>query len=95
MAFDLFAIPAMSLECERSFSKASYAISARRSNLGNDIAEAEEVLRSWVSANVVVLSCYSYIEKNLGGELFRAVFGIFGNLLYDHVLNHSLDRPKR
>ena len=56
MAFDLFAIPAMSSECERSFSKASYTISARKSNLGNDIVEAGEVLRSWVSANVVVLS---------------------------------------
>ena len=29
MAIDLFAIPAMSSECERSFSKASYTISAR------------------------------------------------------------------
>ena len=55
MAFDLFAIPAMSSECERCFSKASYTISARRRNLGNDIVEAE-VLRSWVSADMVVLS---------------------------------------
>ncbi len=56
MAFDLFAIPAMSSECEWSFSKASYTISAWRSNLGNDIVEAEEVLRSWVSTNMVVLN---------------------------------------
>ena len=56
MAFDLFAIHAMSSECERSFSKASYTISARRSNLDNDIVEAEEVLRSRVSAKVVILS---------------------------------------
>lgn len=56
IAFDLFAIPAMSSECERSYCKASYTISARKSNLGNDIVEAGEVLRSWVSANVVVLS---------------------------------------
>ncbi len=46
LAFDLCAIPAMSSECERSFSKASYTISARRSTLGNDIVEAGEVLRS-------------------------------------------------
>lgn len=44
MAFDLFAIPAMSSECERSFSKASYTISARRSNLSNDIVESGEAL---------------------------------------------------
>ncbi len=56
MAFDLFAIPAMSSECERSFSKASYTISAQRSNLSNDIVEAGEVLRLWVSTNMVILS---------------------------------------
>ncbi len=56
MAFDLFAISAMSSECERSFSKASYTISARKSNLGNDIVEAGKVLRLWVSINMVVLS---------------------------------------
>ena len=46
----------MSLECERSFSKASYTISAQRSNLGNNIVEAGEMLRLWVSANIIVLS---------------------------------------
>lgn len=56
MACDLFAIPEMSSECERSFSKARYTISARRSTLGNDVVEAGEVLRSWVSADMVVLS---------------------------------------
>lgn len=44
MAFDLYAIPAMSSECERGFSKASYTISARRSNLSNDIVESGEAL---------------------------------------------------
>ena len=56
MAFDVFAIPAISSKCERSSSKASYTIFARRNNLGNDIVEAGEVLRSWMSANMVVLS---------------------------------------
>ena len=53
MAFDLFAIPAMSSECEQAFSKASYKISARRSNLSSDIVEGGETLRSWVSAGVI------------------------------------------
>lgn len=56
MTFDLFAISAMSSECERSFSEASYIISARRSNLVNYSFEAGEVLKSWVSAKVVILS---------------------------------------
>ncbi len=45
IAFELFPIPAMSSECERSFSKASYTISARRSNLSNDIVESWGALR--------------------------------------------------
>lgn len=56
MAFDLFAISAMSSECERSFSEVSYTISARRINLVNDTFEAGEVLKSWVSAKVSILS---------------------------------------
>ena len=44
MAFDLFAIPAISFECKRAFSKASYTISARRSNLSRDIVEGSETL---------------------------------------------------
>ncbi len=59
MAFDLFAILAMSSEYEQSFSKASYTISARQSNLSNDILEKEEELRLWVSAGVVKLDAPS------------------------------------
>ncbi len=53
MAFDLFAIPVMSSECERAFSKASYTISARCNNLSSDIVEEDETPRSWVSAGVI------------------------------------------
>ena len=53
MAFDLFAVPAMSSECERAFSKASYTIAVRRSNVSGDIVEAGECLRSWISAGIV------------------------------------------
>lgn len=56
MAFDFFAIPAMSSECERAFSKASYTISARRSNLSQEIIEGGDILRSWINAGVVKLS---------------------------------------
>lgn len=53
MAFDLFAVPAMSSECERAFSKASYAITPRRSPLSVDIVEAGETLRSWINSGIV------------------------------------------
>ncbi len=53
MAFVLFGISAMSSECERAFSKASYTISACRSNLSSDIVEEGETLRSWVSAGTI------------------------------------------
>ena len=53
MAFDLFVVPAISSECERAFSKASYSITPRRSQLGIDIVEAGETLRSWINAGVI------------------------------------------
>lgn len=53
MAFDLFAILAVSSECEKAFSKASYTMSARCSNLSSDIVEGAETLRSWVLAGVI------------------------------------------
>lgn len=53
MAFDLFAMPAISSKCERAFSKASYSITARRSQLGIDIVEAVESLRSRINAGVI------------------------------------------
>ena len=46
MAFDIFAVPAMSSECEMVFSRASYTIAARRGNLNSDIVEAGETLHS-------------------------------------------------
>lgn len=56
MVFNLFAIPAMSSECERTFSNASYTIAARRSNLSSDIVERRECLRSWISSEVVQIT---------------------------------------
>ncbi len=53
MAFDLFAIFAMSSEYKGAFSKASNTISAPCSNLSSDIAERGEILRSLISAGVI------------------------------------------
>ena len=43
----------MSSECERAFSKASYKIIPRRSQLSADILEAGETLRSWINSGIV------------------------------------------
>ena len=55
----------MSSECEQSFSKASYTISARRSNLSNDIMATGEALRSFVLAAVVKLGAPSSSSSDM------------------------------
>ena len=47
MAFDVLSIPAMSAECERTFSSAKLLITDRRARLKEDIIEASECLRAW------------------------------------------------
>ena len=46
MSFDLFAILAMLSECECIFSKATYTIAARKSNLSLNIVNGGEFLSS-------------------------------------------------
>ncbi|KAF2135206.1 uncharacterized protein K452DRAFT_210719, partial [Aplosporella prunicola CBS 121167] len=47
MALDLLTCPAMSSDCERTFSTTGWAMGIRRSRLNGDTAEAMECLRSW------------------------------------------------
>jgi hypothetical protein len=47
MAYDLFAIPAMSSECERAFSASKRMITDHRYSLKNDIIEADQCIKSW------------------------------------------------
>jgi hypothetical protein len=47
MAYDLFAIPAMSSECERAFSASKRMITDHRYSLKNDIIEANQCIKSW------------------------------------------------
>ena len=42
-AYDLFTISALSFDCKQSFSKASYTITAWRSNLNGEIIEAKKL----------------------------------------------------
>jgi hypothetical protein len=41
MAYDLFAMPAMSSECERAFSSAKKPIDEQKYNLNTDIIEVD------------------------------------------------------
>ncbi len=59
MAFDFFAIPAMSSKYEQTSNKASYTISARQNNLSNNILGSGEAFRSQISAVVVKLGTLS------------------------------------
>jgi hypothetical protein len=52
VAFNLFSIPGMSSECERSFSDAGNLITDYRYNLKNDIIQADQCLKSWFKNNV-------------------------------------------
>lgn len=53
MAFDLFAISAMSSECKRVFNRATYIISSKKSNLKSDIVETEETLYFKITSKVI------------------------------------------
>ena len=46
-AFDIFARPAASCECERAFNSAKKLITPERNSLGDNISEALECLRAW------------------------------------------------
>lgn len=47
MAYDLFSLPGMSSECERSFSAAKRMITDARYQLKTDIIEADQCVKSW------------------------------------------------
>lgn len=53
MAFDLLAVPAMSSECERAFSKAGHVLNESRPRTKEDYAEANQCLRAWILAGLV------------------------------------------
>jgi hypothetical protein len=52
MAYDLFAMPAMSSECERVFSCAKKLIAEQRYNLKPEIIEADQCLKSWLKNGI-------------------------------------------
>ena len=55
MAFDLFAIPAISSECERVFSQTKLLITDKRNRLSDLTIEATECLKHWLQVGVITL----------------------------------------
>jgi hypothetical protein len=53
VAYDLFAVPGMSAECERAFSRAKKMVTEERHSLRADIIEAEQCLKSWLISGIV------------------------------------------
>ena len=53
VAYDLFAVPGMSAECERAFSRAKKMVTEERHSLRADIIEWEPRLSSWLISGIV------------------------------------------
>lgn len=53
MAYDLYALLAMSSKYEHSFSEDRYTIEVRRNNLNREIIKARVALQSWVVSEVI------------------------------------------
>jgi hypothetical protein len=53
LAFTLLSMPAMSSECERSFSRAGKMVTTDRYSLKADIIEADQLLKSWLVSGLI------------------------------------------
>ena len=53
MAFDLLAAPASSSADERQFSQADWTLNKERFNTKDDLAEANQCLKSWISEGII------------------------------------------
>lgn len=65
MAIDVLSIPAMTAECERSFSSAGCMVSAKRSRLDASTIAVTQTVRSWLRAGS--LDEYDGLLKEVGG----------------------------
>jgi hypothetical protein len=53
MAFDLLAAPASSSADERQFSQAHWTLNKERFNTKDDLAEANQCLKSWINEGII------------------------------------------
>ena len=53
LAFDLLGVPAMSSECERTFSKAGISVTEERNRISAVTVQSGECLKSWSSQKII------------------------------------------
>ena len=53
LAFTVFAMPAMSSECKRAFSRAGKMVTDDRYQLKADIIEADQLIKSWLAGGLI------------------------------------------
>jgi hypothetical protein len=68
LAYDLLAVPAMSSECERAFSRAGYSMDPRRTTMGDELIEAGECTKSWCLQGVVTLTAGINLPEELQSD---------------------------
>ena len=68
MAFDVFSIPLMSDNNERSFSSGRDMITYRRTRLRSDIIEACQCLKSWYGVKEDEFDSEEALEKDMDAE---------------------------
>ena len=69
MAIDILSIPAMSAEPERVFSGARRTISWDRMQLGQEIIEKVECLKSWMRQNIAVGALNIELDEALDDQI--------------------------
>ena len=69
MTIDILSIPAMSAEPERVFSGARRTISWDRMQLGQEIIEKVECLKSWMRQNIAVGALNIELDEALGDQI--------------------------
>jgi hypothetical protein len=67
MAIDILSIPAMSAECERTFSSAGSMVSPKRSRLDASTIAVTQTVRSWFRAGL--LDGYDGLLQELGSDV--------------------------
>ena len=68
VAYDPFAVPDMSAECEHAFSRAKKMVTEERHSLKADIIEAEQCLKSWLISGIVDAQTWASLQELNDGQ---------------------------
>ncbi|KAF6805452.1 transposase-like protein [Colletotrichum musicola] len=64
LALDVFAIPAMATDCERTFSLAKLTLTSQRLAMSPSTLEEVQCLKSWFRGAVITLGGYNFTKKS-------------------------------